>query len=143
MITQSYIKMCEQADEIQKAWKPKLLDKVITKRTLTNNNYSQNAVGYIEDFEHPYDEYYYKNYGYIYLPTQEQLQEMVKGKVFHIWGTFDSLDLAVASIDRKKRDSHKVCNKIKSFNELWLAFVMHEKYNKIWIGEKWILKEGV
>ena len=22
-------------------------------------------------------------------------------------------------------------------NELWLAFVMHEKYHKVWTGEKW------
>jgi len=141
MITQSYIKMCEQADEIQKAWKPKLLDKVITKRTLTNNNYSQNAVGYIEDFEHPYDEYYYKNYGYIYLPTQEQLQEMVVDKSFHIWGTFNNLFMTAAS-DPHNRDFYQVCSELSSMNELWLAFVMNEKYHKIWTGEKWVKSNG-
>jgi len=30
------------------------------------------------------------------------------------------------------------CN---SMNELWLAFVMHEKYQKIWTGEKWVKAE--
>jgi len=25
-----------------------------------------------------------------------------------------------------------------TLNELWLAFVMHEKYHKIWTGEKWV-----
>ena len=26
---------------------------------------------------------------------------------------------------------------IKSWEQLWLAFVMKEKFNKIWDGEKW------
>lgn len=31
----------------------------------------------------------------------------------------------------------------ESLNELWLAFVMKEKYHKIWTGEEWINKGGV
>ena len=29
-------------------------------------------------------------------------------------------------------------NKYKDFKELWFAFAMYEKYNKVWTGEKWI-----
>jgi hypothetical protein len=32
-------------------------------------------------------------------------------------------------------------NRQDSFNELWLAFVMKEKYNKIWNGKDWVKNE--
>ena len=134
MITKNYISMCEQAEEIQKEWKPKLLDKVITKKTLTNNNYSQHAVSYIEDFEHPYDEYYYKNYGFIYLPNLEQLFEMYKPK----W------DNGSTYLDRfywwgKKQQYNPSFNGVETtWQELVLAFIMKEKWNKIWTGEDWV-----
>jgi len=137
MITELFIKQCEQAEEIQKLWKPELLDKVITKKTLTNNNYSQNAVGYIKDFEHPYDEYYYKNYGYIWLPTQEQLQEMWwdKDSALHPKDMFRRFSLVLDI-------NEDYFYLFLSPNELWLAVVMHELYNKRWTGKDWITIEA-
>ena len=130
--------MCEKAEEIQKLWKYKMGDWFFqdTKVDILEQNFQDDYKG---------DEWKTRKvriFGSgenkaIWLPTQEQLQGMVKGKIIHIWGTFNSLDMAVSSIDRNKRDSHKVCSKSKSMNELWLAFVMKEKYNKIWTGKDW------
>ena len=45
-------------------------------------------------------------------------------------------------ISNYKFVSAMVMNKIltSSMEQLWLAFVMSEKYNKIWNGKEWDLK---
>jgi len=134
MITENYIKMCEQTEEIQKAWKPKLLDKVITKRTLTDNNYSQDAISYIKDFEHPYDEYYYTNYEHIWLPTLEQLFEMV-GEIKKYKQNIKDMNWYMIFNDIEEFTEE--CWKFYSVQEIILAFVMYEKYSKVWISETW------
>ena len=77
----------------------------------------------------------------IWLPLQHQLQEMVaKTKTYCAW----LLDI--------ERDFHKFANgkfevygvehmpicAVESMEQLWLAFVMHEKYQKVWNGEDWV-----
>ena len=52
----------------------------------------------------------------IWLPRQDQLQGMVEYTVG--------------------------VNKFNSMEQLWLAFVMSEKYNKKWDGKDWIKKRG-
>ena len=63
----------------------------------------------------------------IWLPRQDQLQEMVESECplalflkFYRW-----MDLTdIAGFD-------------DSMEQLWLAFVMKEKYNKVWDGNEW------
>jgi len=72
MINDNYIKMCEQAEEIQKAWKPKMDDKFFDCfdseiRTLACSkplNEREIIMGKWKEEA-------------IWLPTQEQLQEMM------------------------------------------------------------------
>ena len=141
MITENYIKMCEQAEEIQK-----LMPHILTSTHLKGNifictdKYNANYFWRMETLIDTGDEVGSSIYGptkNIWLPTQEQLQAMVKDRSFHIWGNFNSLFMTA---NTGNRDTHRVCwGEAKSLNELWLAFVMHEKYNKIWTGEKWEL----
>jgi len=139
MVTENYILQCEQAEEIQKEWKPKLLDKVIAKRTLTDNNYSQDAVSYIKDFEHPYDEYYYTNYGYIWLPTLEQLFEKwsylcnTNNKAHPDYLAGDHLPTHfVEEIYSYLKNDRNWFDK-----EMCLEIIMRDFYNKIWTGKTW------
>lgn len=72
--------------------------------------------------------------GYLWLPRQDQLQEMLKGlqvdshvprkQVLALWKW-------IASTSPKPDDS---------MEQLWLAFVEKEKHNKVWDSEKedWI-----
>lgn len=66
---------------------------------------------------------------YIWLPRQDQLQEMVNEDWaitfahFCVW--FSKYELILLG-------------DIKSMEQLWLAFVMKEKYGKVWDGEDWI-----
>ncbi len=73
----------------------------------------------------------------IWIPSQNQLQEMVKGKfIDYVRDTkFDSTILMCSAFWRFVNDRDEDCF---SMEQLWLAFVMKELYNKIWNGKDWI-----
>ena len=77
------------------------------------------------------------NAKYIWLPTQSQLQEMVEHHVAKAW--FGAQ--AVCLVTRKQEDIDKWMS--MSFEQLWLGFVMKEKYNKVWNGEAWLKQDSV
>lgn len=126
-MTKNYINMYEKAKEIQKLWKPELGDRIVQKNLKTD------TVFYVgeEDINYEYCMKYAKD-EYIWLPTQEQLQEMW-------WDKESALHL--------KDMFHRFSNTLKIYadyfylflspNELWLAFIMKEKWNKIWTGKDW------
>ena len=155
MITENYTKMCEQAEEIQKEWKKKkthIMDNVYTKHTeeniliLEEIEFSNDKDEGGEDREYiifkragitvepiPFttfnkETFYQYDDGelnVVYLPTQEQLQEMI--------GVYDVL------ISTKVINNMLMLkNQFRSVQELLLAYVMKFKYNKIWTGEKWV-----
>jgi len=67
----------------------------------------------------------------IFCPRQDQLQEMLKDK--YAWSKKFPHDL-IWDFSSFIQDNEK----INSMEQLWLAFVMKEKFNKIWNGEDWI-----
>lgn len=60
----------------------------------------------------------------IWLPRQEDLQNIIldqyEGYKFPLWAMFEQLQATKETL---------YC---KSFEEMWLVFVMKKKYNKIW-----------
>lgn len=74
-------------------------------------------------------------YYMVWLPRQDQLQKMVK---YSVW--FETLYRFYDWLQSKEKihnwDSQ--CTKFNSFEQLWLAFVMKEKFNKTWNGVDWI-----
>ena len=64
----------------------------------------------------------------IWLPRQDQLQEMLQPCGFGIllWDFHTYASILI-------RDEN-----IISMEQLWLAFVMKTKYNKVWSGEDWL-----
>lgn len=150
MFTENYIKMCEKAEEIQKL-KPKGIwhlhydpEHQNDPDRLDNRDYLYNSFYYLpredkmailkwdNDEEHPIIGNYYDNTeGAIWLPTQEQLQEMVlvpkNTLIPDIFTMISFLNVFMA------------VNKYDDMNELWLAFVMKERWNKIWTGKNWEL----
>ncbi len=79
----------------------------------------ENDAGVEPDFLNPH-----------WLPRLKQLQEMVRGK-------FKSLSSMLSSFNEFDQRTLKV-HRTLTKEQLWLAFVMKEKYNKIWNGEQWI-----
>ena len=65
----------------------------------------------------------------IWLPRQDQLQEMFNRTTWHLEQSFHYFFLERSKI---KGNSDK-----RTMEQLWLAFVMDEKFNKIWNKDKW------
>ena len=114
--SKEYIKMCRKAEEIQEIWdkiSPIYNEKdfMIWDRLLTPKRLT-------------------------WLPRQDQLQEMMLDEKepdldFWYWNEI----MGEWANDGFPILYYKI--KIASMEQLWLAFVMKEKYNKVWDGELW------
>lgn len=121
--TPEYIKMCEKAKEIQKEkdW-PKWYNSGPCCMWPKWEAYLK--PWYLSQEHHGVKDS-------IWLPRQDQLQAMViktgtatnLACYFHSWIQ-----------DKGNLASHD------SMEQLWLAFVMYEKYGKVWNGTDWIVK---
>ncbi len=132
-ILETYIKQCEKATEIQEAkrdintpgdiWAhPKLED--------TELGYSVVILGSV------YDRLGYRYPTSVWLPRQEDLQKMVgtyevcKNTIFSA-GYGDNEYSGYWDMDASYWD------KFTSMEQLWLAYVMKEKYGKVWQNGEW------
>ncbi len=150
--SETYIKMCEKAMEIQELWKPDAWDycycnitsEYSAKRrdpgkTVVVLSGYETEVGYYgheaPDLACPYMDYEtsVKSFkeNHIWLPRQDQLQEMVDWKLDDVLFKFE----AFAAFVHPRRTSV-----FTTFEQLWLGFVMKEKHNKVWDSAKkdWI-----
>ena len=71
----------------------------------------------------------------VWLPRQDQLQEMIE-KPEDFIGNWPVI-LTEKMLEWQKEEHYGIYHWGESFEQLWLAFVMKEKYNKVWDGEKW------
>jgi len=131
--SETYIKMCEKSEEIQ------------GQRVAAWHMMEANQVYFYDGddvwFAYTVGEGLEQKLNKVWIPRQDQLQEMVKGEkhmhllayefasYFH--GTVDPL-YAYLGMDNFTVDADN------SMEQMWLAFVMKKKYNKIWDGNSWI-----
>ena len=142
-ITETYIKMAD-CEEIQGLWKPSEGDWVIERRYLGLPAYPSVLLGGLRDgtfivavgWE---ENDYLDEEGAIWLPTQSQLQKMVSRNEQEN-GTSLSMRLWewIMNYDGSSPIYTSKHFELWSMEQLWLAFVMKEKYNKVWNGEEWI-----
>jgi len=112
--SQEYILMCEKAKEIQHQYFK--TDKICH----NEKNYYERGFPFPDD----------KSYNLIWLPRQDQLQEMINEVNYHkVWNFYEFVMDDIGSESKK------------SMEQLWLAYVMRHKYNKIWSEKDWIKKE--
>jgi hypothetical protein len=155
--TPEYVKMAG-CPEIQGGWKPKVGDYVWRKytifgeeldRTLWPEDERQEVI--ILHFKSSVDGYYHAVNAdgdervfaseedmakavNVFLPRQDQLQEMVQKPEQATW-------LHVGSWfghwlhDQYKGEAHPDG---RSMEQLWLAYIMGEKHNKRWDGDSWV-----
>lgn len=134
--TEKYIKMCEQATEIQEGWRLERGDYYID--ILAQGITGKNEAGIrTNTFDGGIDSDLRKDVlkSYIFLPRQDQLQEMVfsNEKYIKYVQTHDT-SLAFAYANR-------IANfcwvfEIEDVNELTLLFTMQELYQKKWNNTK-------
>ena len=131
--SKEYIRMCEKADEIQEARIPRKDDILlhdICPKCMLETEVHPNPM-YMHTCEHCKWNGNYRDLLFIWLPRQDQLQEMVNdNNITALLQDFISW-------------LSKQCNlpmHMTSMEQLWLAFVMKEKYNKTWDGKEWVIE---
>ena len=68
----------------------------------------------------------------IWLPRQDQSQAMVGGWVLSLLDAFHTFCMWDEQFEELRDKMLPI-----SMEQLWLAFVMKEKYNKVWVKDKW------
>jgi hypothetical protein len=121
-----YIKMCESAKVIQKLWKPEFGDFFVS-MSLGLTSACQPITS---DLEKKVS--YLMTIKAVWLPRQDQLQEMVIEKYATSW------DLSVAFSNVLMGDSASYFDDFDSMEKLWLSFIMLEKYKKKWKEGEWV-----
>lgn len=126
--SQQYIDLCREATEIQNRWwtvgdhyAEWIIDRWSAELFLGHEFYSVATDGT-------------PMINWVWLPRQDQLQDMIhdyKASQMKFSGNHGLImDFASWVAD----ESNLPC---VSFEQLWLAFVMHEKFNKNWNGTTW------
>ena len=129
--SEQYIEMCRMAQEIQSLFEIadgdfcyKEVVFCICEKCNVKDSYGRT---YID--EHNKSEY-------IWLPRQDQLQEMLiaddrQQRYCELWHSFKKY-VMFELVNSDDED-------LTSFEQLWLCSVMKEKYNKIWNGSDWVV----
>ncbi len=136
--SQEYIKMCKKAGEIQE----------LTRNYEDSKDFwiCKNCEGLGRMHWPKYE--VCKDWSGIWLPRQDQLQEMVESVFDKLNGKRHHLIFHFYEFLNKKNYSRKStqCNYVvianlmndwPSMEQLWLAFVMKKKFGKSWDGEEW------
>lgn len=134
--SKTYIKMCREAKKIQGMWKPawgdfmyddEFMDKVVVTNIRNQVYKEENVNRRREDI--------------VWLPQQDQLQEMIGlYYVAKIWKYDDNtygMDVFKYNENIFWESPDFTMSEAGSMEQLWLAYVIQEKYNKRWTGETW------
>lgn len=133
--SKEYIKMCSKAEEVQKLRRP-TTDGFIIENVWEDGDiikYPQGRVGLFNPLWFLGGILPEK---YVWLPRQDQLQEMIKSREPG-WG----LMLSFWEFINDYKKSPIVTGgkfQIYSIEQLWIAFVMKELYQKKWVNGEWV-----
>lgn len=155
--SKEYIDMCRKAVEIQEAWKPTEGDLVWhnadhrkesgdirqfcqSLHILINGDRAEGrcpkmlhcsilGIFNLEDVKKPGPKHI------IWLPKQDQLQEMISSEWYKIW----NIQSHFMKFAGGEYPFYPYCSlsHFHSMEQLWLAFIMKEKFNKYWDGKNW------
>lgn len=145
--SEQYIRMCEEAaEELQKRWKPidgdfcwhdnEGAEYLGSHEFPATNAVVHLAMGNTRDYW----------YNWLWLPRQDQLQEMVEENnpvsLIRDLEEWTSLPMWIQLKPSRKatplaEEFYTSLNRLTSMEQLWLAFVMKEKHNKVWAGDSW------
>jgi len=139
-----YIEMCKKAIEIQEQWKPDVADFVMGEYESTITIWQT-----VQGIDHGSLKPLFTNAGklawylkseMIWLPRQDQLQELTHakkhggalfGELIKFIEWFEKTYIEMSNMDKPNRTF------FNTQEQLWLAFVMKEKYGEKWIDNDW------
>ena len=129
--SKEYIKMCEEAKEMQTIQEYTIsnLVKIDNHILVVTHDDGESLWGVCFETRNIIAVCKKKNH-IVYIFCQSQLQETVKPASGYTW---DYIRILWDWIQNKA----KYIKQFTSMEQLWLAFVMKEKYNKVWNGKTW------
>jgi len=138
-----YIKFCEKAEEMQIGWLPQEWDFIFCNSAGCLCSYSRykNLPRLVGKPNIPASWSKFK-IDHIWLPRQDQLQEMVKRSDYSPKLHDGNLLLVSIFKDWVKDNWQSLLASENSMEQLWLAFVMEERWNKYWNGENWVKEDN-
>ena len=136
--SKQYIEMCRKAVEIQDR-EPEQFDLYYPNGIYIYHTLRAGGAPDSYQFQRGFDmggaNCVYKDDIGCWLPRQDQLQEMVLKKDRYLTGMF--YNLYEFSREHLYSDDGNTLI-FHSFEQLWLAYVMKEKYNKVWNDKEWV-----
>jgi len=132
--SKEYQDMMTAASEIRENWKWKIGDFLMHGRHIElvvhawENETLLHTHLTLQPFREPYNS---DKDVLIPLPRQDQLQPMIYERGYNNYYYHHK-----HFTDFMNKDEN--FSKFLTYEQLWLAFVMHEKYNKKWNGEEWV-----
>ena len=101
-------------------------------------DFDKNTQVNCEEIIKEFQKQYTRHNNTLWLPRQDQLQDILDENYVHIIGEFKKF-----AYSEYNNSVFSACGTFcptenGSMEQLWLAFVMNEKYNKVWDGTKWI-----
>jgi hypothetical protein len=142
MIDDLYVKMCETAVKVQELWEPIAMNIMYCTGLQSvgflkrySCHYKEGYKLELQNIQHFSETIIANRSDCVWLPTQSQLQGMVDihplSRLVQQFSVFAHNNLSAAPT----MDSYNI--RFETMNQLWLAFVMHKKFNKTWNGEGW------
>jgi hypothetical protein len=145
--SKEYIEMCKGAVEIQEAWNPKEGDFMLNLSAVggpylfTNYKYQPNSNNNRWELE-----VYERLNHLLWLPRQDQLQELVAPLNFDITFRHKGKGSKTKNIyvgfaikhTHSPEHEYQILNRMATMEQLWLAFVMKEKYQKAYLDDEWV-----
>tara|TARA_Y100000310_G_scaffold182404_1_gene182495 strand:- start:358 stop:831 length:474 start_codon:yes stop_codon:yes gene_type:complete len=139
-ISKTYITMCEQATELQEAWLSRYGDYYLWRyKTGRYGHWRINPAMWGLPGQRRRS-----SRQNIWLPRQDQLQEMVRGDGEPYWKLHSRFHRSLIAANKRWKGpvwcwptSTPDIPPGTSMEQLWLAFVMKEKHNKGWTGTEW------
>ena len=132
-LTPEYIKLCERAVVIQENWVPGEGDYIFDKGgawsfPLSGGEQASNmgckAIGSDDQLWPP--RFHRENA--LWLPRQDQIQEMIPNPIFYKLDSFYSFVYKRFGL---------YATVFTSFEQLWLVFLMADRYRLYWNGDDW------
>jgi hypothetical protein len=145
--TNRYAMMCQKAAEIQERWIPKPCDFMIDHADVEGGfgvcSPAASIVQVVDSYIGAQDSEDYKNESEhlkknsFWLPQQGQLQKIVEPDDAKIHSIMTKV-IESQYFEFTKGDYVAAPRKFYSMEQMWLAYIMKEKYGKTWNEEDWI-----
>lgn len=140
-LTDKYIQMCQKATEIQALWE------YLQGDWYTDKYFPAWGAGVLEldvKDDDSGDHFYsresqiaeFRRDESVWLPRQDQLQKMLDWVIDSPYFKLQRFAYFVSDLNVEGK-----VHDYESMDQLWLAFVMKEKFNKGWNGTDWIKEE--